>query len=179
MGLAEADQGVGGEFSIPGGVLVSTGHCWISLAEDGTAKVGLDDFARKLLGTIDSINFPNVGMNVTAGQHRRARFNAPLSGKVVKVNEDLGKDCTKLEEMSYGDNWICVIEGNDLDAELPNLKIGKSAVVLFQEDIVRFQASVQELSDRDESDPSPLFIGAIGKMNDARWETTVKEFFGT
>jgi len=187
MGPAEPDQDFGDEFSIPGGVLVSSGHCWVSLAEDGTAKIGLDDFAKKLLGTIDSINFPNVGMNVTAGQalfsvnqgHRRARFNAPLSGKVVKVNEDLGKNCSMLEEVSYGDSWICVIEGNDLDAELPNLKIGKSAVVLFQEDIDRFQASIQKLSDRDETDASPLFIGAIGKMDDARWETTVKEFFGS
>jgi len=97
MGPAEADRGFGEEFSIPGGVLVSTGHCWVSLAEDGTARIGLDDFAQKLLGTIDSIDFPNVGMNIKAGQplfsvnqgHRRAQFNAPLSGKVVKINEDL------------------------------------------------------------------------------------------
>ena len=185
MGLAEADQEFGGEFSIPGGVLVSTGHCWVSLAEDGTAKIGLDDFAKKLLGSVDSINFPNVGMNVEAGQalfsvnqnHRRARFCAPLSGKVVNINKDLSKDCSKLEEMSYGDNWICIIEGNDLDAELPQLKIGKSAVAFFQEDIDRFQAFVQEANNREDSDPAPLFIGAIEKMDDARWETTVKKFF--
>lgn len=185
MGPAEPDQEFGSEFSIPGGVLVSSGHCWVSLAEDGTAKVGLDDFARKLLGSIDSINFPNVGMSVKAGQalfsvnqsHRRARFNAPLSGKVVQINEALGKDCSTLEEMPYGDNWVCIIDGDDLDAELPNLKIGKSAVVLFQEDIDRFQDAVQKSSDGDEADPSPLFIGAIEKMDDAHWESTVNMFF--
>ena len=185
IGPVEPDKEFGNEFSIPGGVLVSAGHCWVSLAEDGTAKVGLDDFARKLLGSIDSINFPNVGMSVKAGQplfsvnqkHRRARFNAPLSGKVVQINEDLGKDYSTLEEMPYGDNWVCIIEGDDLDAELPNLKIGKSAVVLFQEDIDRFQDAVQKSPDRDESDPSPLFIGAIEKMDDARWESTVNMFF--
>ena len=185
IGPVEPDKDFGNEFSIPGGVLVSAGHCWVSLAEDGTAKVGLDDFARKLLGSIDSINFPNVGMSVKAGQplfsvnqkHRRARFNAPLSGKVVQINEDLGKDYSTLEEMPYGDNWVCIIEGDDLDAELPNLKIGKSAVVLFQEDIDRFQDAVQKSPDRDESEPSPLFIGAIEKMDDARWESTVNMFF--
>ena len=185
IGPAEPDQEFGDEFSIPGGVLVSSGHCWVSLAEDGTAKVGLDDFARKLLGSIDSINFPNVGMSVKAGQalfsvnqgHRRARFNAPLSGKVVQINEALGKDCSTLEEMPYGDNWVCIIDGDDLDAELPNLKIGKSAVVLFQEDIDRFQDAVQKSSDGDETDPSPLFIGAIEKMDDAHWESTVNMFF--
>ncbi len=185
MGPAETDQGFGGEFSIPGGVLVSTGHCWVSLAEDGTARIGIDDFAKKLLGSVDTIDFPNVGMNVKAGEplfsvnqsHRRAQFYAPLSGKVVKINEDLGKDCAMLEEMSYGDNWICIIDGDDLDAELPHLKIGKSAVALFQEDIDRFQASVQKANGGEVSDPASLCIGAIEKMDDARWETTVNKFF--
>ena len=67
--------------------------------------------------------------------------------------------------------------GSDLDAELPQLKIGKSAVAFFQEDIDRFQAFEQEANNREDSDPAPLFIGAIEKMDDARWETTVKKFF--
>ena len=185
-GPAETDRSFEGEFSIPGGVLISTGHCWASLAEDGTARIGLDDFARKLLGSIDTIDFPDIGMNVKAGQplfsvnqsHRRAQFHAPLSGKVVEINEDLREDGAMLEEMSYGKNWICVIDGDDLDAELPRLKIGKSAVALFQEDIDRFQAYVQKANGREISDPASLCIGAIEKLDDTRWETTVKEFFG-
>jgi len=186
MGPAETDRSFGREFSIPGGVLVSTGHCWASLAEDGTARIGLDDFAKKLIGSIDTIDFPAIGMNVKAGQplfsvkqgDRRAQFHAPLSGTVVKINEKLRKDCAVLEEMSYGKNWICVIDGNDLDAELPELKIGRSAVALFQEDIDRFLAFVQKANGREASDPASLCIGAIEKLDDTRWETTVKEFFG-
>jgi CheY-like chemotaxis protein len=186
MDPAETDQDPVAEFSIPGGVHVSAGHCWVSLAEDGTARVGLDDFARKLLGSVDSINFPNIGMNVKAGNplfrvnqgSRRAPFHAPLSGKVVMINEAIGKNCAKLEETPYGKNWICVIEGTDLDAELPQLKIGKSAVTFFQEDIDRFQAFVQKASGIEVSDPESLFIGVIEKLDDARWETAMKEFFG-
>jgi len=186
LGPAETDRGFGREFSIPGGVLVSTGHCWASLGEDGTARIGIDDFAEKLLGSIDTIDFPNIGMTVKAGQalfsvnqgHRRAQFNAPLSGKVVKINEELRKDSAMLEETPYGENWICVIEGDDLDAELPQLKIGRSAVAFFQEDIDRFLAFVQKASGTEVSDPASLCVGAIEKMDDARWDTTVKEFFG-
>jgi len=185
-GPAEIDQGFRGEFSIPGGVLVSSGHCWVSLAEDGTAKIGLDDFAKKLLGSVDSVNFPSVGVNVTAGQplfrvnqgHRKMQFNAPLSGKVVEINENLRKDFSRLEQKSYGQNWICVIEGNNLDAELPRLKIGKSAVTFFQEDLDRFQTFLQKAKGHEVSDPESLFIGVIEKLDDARWETAMKEFFG-
>jgi len=187
MGPAESEHGFGNEFSVPGGVLVSSGHCWVGLAEDGTAKVGIDDFARKLLGSIDSINFPNVGMDVKAGQplfsvnqgHRQAPFHAPLSGKVVQINDHLSKDCSMLTEGPYGDNWICVIDGEDLDKELPNLKIGKSAVVLFQDDIDRFQDTVQKTTEGQSSEPAPLLIGAIEQMDDARWQSTVDLFFKT
>jgi CheY-like chemotaxis protein len=186
MGPAETERSSGGEFSIPGGVLISTGHCWASLAEDGSARIGLDDFAKKLLGRVDSIDFPNIGMAVKAGQPlfsvnqgpRRAQFHAPLSGKVVKINEDLRGHCAMLEEMSYGENWVCVIDGDDLDAELSRLKIGKSAIAFFQEDLERFQALAQKAKGREASDPSSLCIGAIEKLDDARWATTVKEFFG-
>ncbi len=182
---SEADQGSKGEFSIPSGALISTGHCWASLTEEGTARIGLDDFARKLLGRIDTIDFPNIGMNVKAGQPlfnvnqgpRRAQFHAPLSGKVVKINEDLRKDCSMLEQKPYGQNWICIIEGSNLHAELPQLKIGKSAVTFFQEEIDRFRAFVQKASGREVSDSESLFIGAIENLDDDNWEAAAKEFF--
>jgi CheY-like chemotaxis protein/glycine cleavage system H lipoate-binding protein len=183
---AEIERSVEGEFSIPGGVLISSGHCWASLAEDGTARIGLDDFAKKLLGSIDTIDFPNIGMKVKAGEplfsvnqgHRRARFHAPLSGKVVKVNEDLKENWAMLEETPFGESWVCVIEGDDLDTELPQLKIGKSAVAFIQEDIDRFQAFAKQASNQEEFDPATLRIGAIESLDDAGWEASVKQFFG-
>jgi glycine cleavage system H lipoate-binding protein len=184
MDPAETDQDTVAEFSIPGGVHVSAGHCWVSLAEDGAARVGLDDFARKLLGSVDSINFPNVGMTVTAGNplfrvtqgSRKAPFHTPLSGKIVMINEALGKNCAKLEDTPYGRNWICVIEGNNLDAELPRLKIGKSAITLFQEDIDRFQAFFKKA--QGNGDSGSLSIGMLQKLDDASWDRAAKEFFG-
>jgi CheY-like chemotaxis protein len=186
MGPAETNRGPGGEFYIPGGVLVSTGHCWASVAEDGTAKIGIDDFASKLIGRIDTIEFPEVGTEVKAGQRlfsigqgqRRAHFHSPLSGKVVKTNAELGRDSEPFESLSYGQNWICVVEGADLDAELPKLRIGKSAVAFFQEEIDRFKAFLEKAGDAEASDPASLCIGAMEKLDDAGWETAVREFFG-
>lgn len=186
MGPTEAGRDAGGEFSVPGGVLVAPGHCWASLAQDGTAKIGLDDFARKLLGRIDAIELPEVGSEVKFGQRlfsvrqngRRAHFHAPLSGKVVKVNGDLGNVNGALENLSYARSWVCVIEGEALDEELPRLKIGKSAVAFFQQDIDRFKAFLEKAGGSEVSDPAALCIGAFEKFDDARWESAAKEFFG-
>jgi len=52
--LASTESMKAGEFSIPGGVFISNGHCWASMQQDGTVNVGIDDFARKLM----TLNFP-------------------------------------------------------------------------------------------------------------------------
>jgi CheY-like chemotaxis protein len=186
IGPTETERSIGGDLSIPGGVLISRGHCWASLAEDGTARIGLDDFANKLLGRVDSIDFPSVGMSVKAGQalfsvnqgHRQTPFHSPLSGRVAEINDALREDGATFEETCYGENWICVIEGDDLDADMSRLEIGKSAVALFQEDIDKFQSIVQKANGRVDNDVTSLCIAAIENLDDSRWERIVKEFFG-
>lgn len=185
-GSAAAGRAPEGEFSIPGGALISSGHCWASLSEDGTARVGLDDFAGKLLGRVDTIELPEVGKSVKAGDplfsvgqnHRHANFLAPLSGKVVKVNTALRDDPESRQNLSYGQNWVCVVEGEDLDAELPGLKIGKAAVAFFQEDIDRFRAFLQKAKGSAELDPASLCIGAFQDLDDAQWDAAARQFFG-
>lgn len=177
-----------GEFSIPGGVFLSQGHCWASLAQDGMVKVGLDDFARKLIGPVDKIEFPNAGMTVKAGQplfnirqkNRSAQFQAPISGKVVKINQALGEDCGALALTPYHGNWVCVIEGDNLDAEVPALKIGKSAVALFQEDLEKFRTAMLRLAGSGAVKArldGAVYAGELEHLDDANWEDMVREFF--
>jgi hypothetical protein len=97
---------------------------------------------------------------------------------VVKVNEVLRENWAMLEETPFGESWVCVIEGDDLDAELSQLKIGKSAVAFIQEDIYRFQDFAKQASSLEDSDPATLCIGAIENLDDAGWEASVKGFFG-
>jgi glycine cleavage system H protein len=185
LGPAEAEQSSATEFTIPGGVLVSPGHCWASLAQDGTANIGVDDFARKLLGRVDAFKLPEVGASVKAGQglftlsqgNRQVQFHAPLSGKVASVNRELRRDPGMFKDYPYGKNWICVIAAEDLDTELPALKIGKSAVAFFQEEIDRFKAFLKKANAGDAADSGSLYTGALEKLDDARWEAAVNDFF--
>ncbi len=171
-----------GEFSIPGGVLVSTGHCWAALAEDGTAKIGVDDFARKAVGEIDSVGLPEAGQKVKAGEplfsiargDRRITFHAPISGTVVGVNEALSGEPGAIAGSAYGGNWVCMIEGDDLDSELGSLKIGKAAVTFFQEEIGRFQAFLQNAG---VPASEALKNGALGRLDETGWNKAAKEFF--
>lgn len=186
---AEPDGVRPGEFSIPGGVLVSRGHCWASLSSDGSVQVGLDDFAKKLIGRVDALELPKAGSRLRAGEPlfaivqkgRRIQFLAPISGRVTSVNQRLSETTSDLDVTSYNPQWIGVIEAENLDADLPNLKVGKSAEALFQEDLGRFAAFLRTTTPSaypGQAAESTLCLGAMGLLNDSQWDQAAREFFG-
>ena len=186
--LPEAARVRKGEFSIPGGAMISAGHTWANMAQDGSVKVGVDDFAKKLIGPVDAIDFPSIGMTVKAGQplfglrqkNRKVQFNSPVSGRVIKTNVLLGEDCEALEMTPYQKNWVCVIDADNLDVEVPTLKIGKSAVAMFQEDIDRFRGVMKEMSKDTPDDAAMddvLYRGELEQLDDAQSERIAREFF--
>jgi CheY-like chemotaxis protein len=177
-----------GEFSIPGGLLISPGHCWASLSPDGSVKVGLDDFAKKLIGRVDGVELPKEETTLQAGQplfsvrqgQRRIQFRAPVSGRILKVNQGLATTPGELESTPYHNHWVCKIEGQRLHAEISTLTIGQSAVTLFQDDIERFKALVREPGTPDSSsepEGAALCIGALERLSDAQWEKVTRTFF--
>jgi len=178
-----------GEFSIPGGVWISPGHCWASLAQDGSVTVGLDDFARKLIGRIDAVEMPTLNATVQAGQplfavrqgSRRIQFHSPISGRVMQLNQSLAKLKLTPDVTPYHNHWVCMISGEKLDAEMPLLKIGNSAVALFQEDIARITAFMHDKANvgpaADGVDEA-LCIGALEKLDDTQWTRATRLFFG-
>ncbi len=171
------------EFAIPGGVFISPGHCWASMDQNGAVKVGIDDFAKKLIGKIDSIDFPNLGMNVSSGQPlftikqgtRNVTFNSPLKGKVIKINLPLKSDIESLDITPYESNWICILDVEDIDNEIKNLNIGKSAVSYFQDDIDRLISIRKKSGAGTKADE--LQEGEFGKLGDTEFYSMVSEFF--
>jgi CheY-like chemotaxis protein/glycine cleavage system H lipoate-binding protein len=140
------------EFAIPGGLFVSLGHCWASVEEDGLIRVGIDDFAKNVIGRVDEIELPNLRMNARRGEplfsvrhgSEVISFNAPVSGTVAKVNQDLLNDLDELEVTTYGKNWICALDAEALDAEIGDLRIGQAVVALYQKDIGQLAAILEK-----------------------------------
>ena len=184
--LSGSDHLKSGEFAIPGGVFISKDHCWVSIDQDGNAKIGIDDFANKLLGKIEKIDFPNLGMEIKKEQplfslkqgHRNITFASPVSGSVAKINSNLKEDIDLMEVTPYETNWICAIDANSLDDEIKELQIGKSAVSFYQEEIEKYQEKIKELLPKDnDSSESRLFEGEMSKLDDYNWEKMTDQFF--
>ena len=184
-------EGIGpNEFAIPGGVFIADGHAWAVTFEDGTVRVGLDDFARRLLGAVDGIELPNLGMSVKQGAPlftvRQGRhsvpFLAPVSGRVIEVNNALANHPEDLEETPYAEHWVCVLDAESLDAEIPSLKIGKAAVSFYQEELERLTALTARMNRRNpDGSTEPIggevYAGVMKDMEERDYEMIVGEFF--
>ena len=95
-------------------------HEWV-LVEGNVATVGITDFAQDQLGDIVFVELPAVGdkvskedaFGVVESVKAVSDIYAPVSGKVVEVNDDLPENPEMLNEDPYGDGWIIKIEMSD------------------------------------------------------------------
>ena len=112
-----------------GTLKISQDHVYVQ-AQDGEAQVGISDFAAEALGTIIYVELPEVGEEVTKGEPFAAvesgkasvELPAPISGKVLKVNEDLEDTPDLINQDTFAKGWIAVLSVKD-DSELDELMI--------------------------------------------------------
>ncbi len=104
----------------PEDVKYSKEHEWV-LVEGNVATVGITDYAQEQLGDIVFVELPAVGdkvskedaFGVVESVKAVSDIYAPVSGKVLEVNDDLPDNPEIINEDPYGDGWMIKIEMND------------------------------------------------------------------
>ena len=102
-------------------------HEWVKISGT-TATVGISDHAAHELGDITFVELPRVGKTVkqfdilAAIESVKAASDiyAPVSGKVITVNETLENTPEVVNESAEESGWICVLEITD-PSEVKNL----------------------------------------------------------
>jgi len=97
-------------------------HEWV-LVEDNVATVGITDYAQDQLGDIVFVELPAIGdkvskedaFGVVESVKAVSDIYAPVSGKVLEINDDLSDNPEMVNEDPYGDGWMIKIEINDPD----------------------------------------------------------------
>ena len=92
-------------------------HEWVRFQEDGTAYIGITDYAQDQLGDLVFVNLPAAGDTLKAGESFAdvesvkavSDVNAPVSGKVKEVNEALADAPEKMNEAPY-EAWFVLAE---------------------------------------------------------------------
>ncbi|PKR83911.1 glycine cleavage system protein GcvH [Heyndrickxia camelliae] len=103
--------------SLPSELRYSEEHEWVK-DEGENVRIGITDFAQSELGDIVFVELPEVGTEVQVNEpfgsvesvKTVSELYAPISGKVVAVNEELNDSPEFVNESPYEKAWMIVVE---------------------------------------------------------------------
>ncbi len=107
--------------NVPGALRYAKSHEWLKAEADGTATVGISDYAQASLGDITYVQLPKVGAVLKQGSpfgvvesvKAASDVYAPVGGAVVAVNTALDSAPEALNRDPYGEGWILRIKPSD------------------------------------------------------------------
>lgn len=126
--------------SLPEELLYSEEHEWIK-QEGDQVRIGITSFAQEELGDIVFVELPEVGDEIEVDEpfgsvesvKTVSELYAPLSGKVVEVNEELEDSPEYVNESPYENAWMVVVEPSD-ESEMDDLLSAEQYAAVINED---------------------------------------------
>jgi len=112
--------------NVPSELKYAKSHEWVKVASDGTALIGITDYAQNSLGDITFVQVPKVGATLKAGEtfgvvesvKAASDVYSPVSGTVLEVNKALDSNPEKVNQSPYGDGWMLKLKlTNSVDAD--------------------------------------------------------------
>jgi glycine cleavage system H protein len=98
---------------IPGDLKYTASHQWVRVERDGTATVGITDYAQEQLGDVVFVQHPEVGRRVTRGEScavvesvkAASDIPAPVSGEILSINPVVTDAPEKVNQEPYA-AWL-------------------------------------------------------------------------
>ncbi len=134
-GTAEIAASSVTRFRVPEGLFYHQGHGWLRPEPGSIGVVGLDDFARKLIGKVDAVELPPVGAKLAQGEKgwslvadsERIPMLSPVAGEVVEVNSEVLRSPDLLGKDPYGKGWLLKVKSARIASNTRNLLSGNLA----------------------------------------------------
>jgi len=171
-------------FKVPQGYYLHQGHAWAKIEEGTSVRVGVDEFALRLLGPFDAIVAPLIGKRVIKGKPHmamnrginQARLLCPVSGVITAVNERLRSSGTPLNQGPYSEGWVMTIHPENLRNDLMDLTIGHESKEFLNHEVDRLHRLIEEVDGPSATDGGQLGLDIYGMLPCLGWERLTKTF---
>ena len=174
-----------GGFQVPENLRYHPGHTWALSESPNLVRVGLDDFASKLIGKIERIALPQRGQWVRQGQKIWTVYRdgssvdmvSPIEGTVAEINEAAARDPESARTDPYGEGWLLAVHSPDAKTNFRNLLGGALARWWTEESAGRLQKRMPMALGALAQDGGVAMDNVTAHMPDQDWATLAKEFF--
>jgi glycine cleavage system H lipoate-binding protein len=157
-----------------------------ALRESPTAvRVGMDDFAVKLAGKMESVTLPKRGQWIRQGQKvatilrggAKASLVSPIEGEVTDVNEAVLADASLPGRDPYGEGWLLTVLSPDAATNLRNLLAGELARRWMAEAASRLRAKLPAVAGAVAQDGGLAVNDLAAHLPGTGWSELTREFF--
>jgi glycine cleavage system H protein len=175
-----------GGFAVPENLRYHLGHSWALSESPNLVRVGMDDFASKLTGKVESITLPLRGQWIRQGQkmctiHRNGcavDMISPIEGSVSEINEALVRNPKLALSDPYGAGWLLTVQAPDAKTSFRNLIGGPLARWWTEESASRLQHRLPlAVAGAYAQDGGVAVDNVAALIPDQEWLPLAKEFF--
>jgi glycine cleavage system H lipoate-binding protein len=176
-------------FELPENLRYHPGHTWALSESPNLARVGLDDFAVRLIGKIERITLPQRDRWVRQGQtlltvYRdggKAEIVSPMEGIITNVNEAVLRDPNLALRDPYGEGWLATVQSPDAKTNFRNLLGGAVARKWLEEAAQRLLSRIPVLAGEPAvamaQDGGLAVRDLIEHLPEQEWTKLTREFF--
>ncbi len=174
-------------FDVPMSVYFHDGHAWAQIESGGFIRIGLDDFALKVLGEADALDLPLMGKELDQGKagwglrrkNNLADVLAPVDGVIVEVNSRLRKTPDIANREPYGDGWLFMVRTPDVKATLGKLMVDHSSLSWMNSEVTHLESMIEDVAGPLAADGGCLGDDIYGNMPDLGWRNLTQAVLKT
>ena len=154
-------------------------HIWLKV-EGEVVKIGIDDFAARIIGKIENIELPktetvpkeNACWQLGSGS-RIAKMRLPFKGDVVAINESVKSNPSLLRNDPYNRGWLLKIK---LPREIDEMMKGPRAGDWFEKEFEKLHQEFEENIGVTITDGGELVPDLYDRLSDDEWHNLIKKF---
>jgi glycine cleavage system H lipoate-binding protein len=174
-------------FDVPSDHFFHDGHTWARIESGGAIRIGMDDFALKVLGRADAFELPLMGHELNPGKpswglKRRdntANVLAPVGGVILDVNQNVRETPAIANGQPYGNGWLFLIRTPDVKASVKPLMTDQGTMGWMQNEVEQLEHMIEEVAGPLAADGGFLADDIYGNLPVLDWTRLTKTFLRT
>jgi len=175
-----------GGFKTPAHLAYHPNHSWATKESRQVVRIGLDDFAARIVGQIDQIDLPARGRWLRQGERgwtigrgtHRFEMLSPIEGEVIDINPEVLRNPALAHEDPYGAGWLVAVQAPAVDSNMKNLLHGRLAQRWMEESVSALHTRVSPGSEAYLQDGGHPIADVLSLVPEPDWDKFVEDMLG-
>jgi len=154
-------------------------HIWLKVEGD-VVKVGVDDFASRLIGKVEKVELPDKNVIPKDEQcwtlgsaNRIARMSLPLTAEIIEKNDALLSDPSLVQKDPYNRGWLLKIKSS---GDITDMVKGPKAIEWLEKEFDKLHQEFEESIGITIADGGEIVENVHERLSDEEWHNLVKQF---